>query len=579
MKCSQSLLGYIPYAAPRKEGVLMPRKHHKYHFSISIGLSTAFVFVILLIACSLVFLTNYMVKELIFQDIQTQLRDLASVGTLLVDGDLHKEITKPEQENEAAYLSIKQKLYELKMRSTGVRYVYTMRETQEGDLVFVVDAEQDAAYVSHVGDVYDDATTALVEAFKNKAGIYIDDTFTTDQWGTWVSGFAPFYTSDGKFEGILGIDISAQHVKDYQTKTLRLIFIFTLIIIIFILILAMFISKRITTPLALLEKDIDKIQHLELNEETEAYTAFREINSMNNTINNMKRALKSFRKYVPAELVAQLIDSHEEAVLHVERKNITMLFSDIENFTVLAESISSADLIEIMSGYFGGLSQIILDNRGVVDKYIGDAIMAFWGAPMSLENREYYACKTALECMAYLKTFNETLRAKGLPEVHTRMGIHTGEALVGNIGYDMRLNYTAIGDNVNLASRIEGINKFYHTKIMISETVYRQVARQVNARKLDCVVVKGKKTGIDVYELISLRTSEQASPLELVTHYEEAMTEFYARHFEQALILFERILENYPEDGPAQIQCDLCRIYIETPPEEGWTGLRIFDTK
>ncbi len=418
-----------------------------------------------------------------------------------------------------------------------------------------------------------------MQAFSNKTGIYIDDTFTTDQWGTWVSGFAPFYTSDGKFEGILGIDISAQHVKDYQAKTMQFILIFTVIIIVIVLILAVFLSKRITTPLALLEKDLNKIQHLELDEEAEPHTAFREINSINNTVTNMKRALKSFRKYVPAELVAQLIDSHEEAVLRVERKNITMLFSDIENFTVLAESISSADLIEIMSGYFGGLSQIILDNHGVVDKYIGDAIMAFWGAPHALENREYYACKTALECMAYLETFNAELAAKGLPTVHTRMGIHTGEALVGNIGYDKRLNYTAIGDSVNLASRIEGINKFYHTQVMISDTVYRQVSRQVFARKLDCVVVKGKKIGIDVYQLMSLRTQEQESPLKVITLYEEAMTEFYARHFEKALFLFEGVLELLPDDEPSKIQCELCRRYIAIPPEEGWTGLRVFDTK
>ena len=557
----------------------MSPDRRKISYSISIGLSTAFVLVIVLISLSLVLLTNQLVKTLIFQDVQTQLRDIAAVGTLMIDGDAHRTLISADQENTSAYKNIKDKLYALKTRTTGVRYVYTMRQQADGTILFVVDAEQDISNISHVGDIYMKPSEALLQVFKDKSQIIVEDHFTTDKWGTWVSGFAPFYAADGKFEGVLGVDISAQHVKDYQAKALQFIFIATGVIIGFMLLIALFISRRITRPLALIEQDIDQIQHLNLDESVAVNTHFREISSMNHTLNNMKKALKSFRKYVPAELVTELIRSKEEASLHVERKNITMLFSDIKNFTVLAESISSADLIEIMSGYFGGLSQIVLTNHGVVDKYIGDAVMAFWGAPLPLENREYFACKSALESIAYLEDLNVRLASMGLPIINTRIGIHTGEALVGNIGYDQRLNYTALGDNVNLSSRIEGINKFYHTQILISETVYRQVARQVYARKLDCVVVKGKKTGIDVYHLMGLRSSANEDLEKICNLYEEGMAAFYQRRFEIALAIYEKVLARLPEDAPSKIQIDLCKAFLKTPPEEGWTGLRVFDTK
>lgn len=557
----------------------MSLSKREYRFSISVGLSSAFVLVIVLIAFSLILLTNQLVRALIFQDVQTQLRDIAAIGTLMIDGDAHRTLMQADQENTPTYLAIKDKLYALKTRTTGVRYVYTMRQEADGTILFVVDAEQDIANFSHIGEVYTEPSEALIKAFTDKSQIYIEDRFTTDKWGTWVSGFAPFYASNGQFEGILGIDISAQHVKDYQAKAVEFIFFATSLIIGLMLIIAMFISRRITRPLALIENDIDRIQHLHLDESVVINTHFREISSMSHTLSNMKKALKSFRKYVPAELVTELIRSKEEAGLHVERKNITLMFTDIENFTVLAESISSADLIEIISGYFGGLSQIVLTNQGVVDKYIGDAVMAFWGAPLPLEDREYYACKAALESLDYLEDFNRHLASMGLPIIKTRIGIHTGEALVGNIGYDQRLNYTALGDNVNLASRIEGINKFYHTNALISETVYRQVSRQVYARKLDCVIAKGKKTGIDVYHLMGLRSSPSDAIEKVCNLYEEGMAAFYQRRFEIALAIFESVLVLLPDDVPSKIQIDLCRTFLETPPEEGWTGLRVFDTK
>src|SRR3990167_996157 len=218
----------------------------------------------------------------------------------------------------------------------------------------------------------------------------------------------------------------------------------------------------------------------------------------------MKQSLRSFQKYVPAALVRQLIKLGTAAEVGGEKKSMAFLFSDIRDFTTISERLNPSDLAKYICDYFDALSSIIIANRGTIDKYIGDAIMAFWGAPLPEADPCRQAAKSALECVRRLENLNEKWQLEGRPELFTRFGIHVGDAIVGNFGSSERLNYTAIGDVTNTASRLEGINKIYGTQILVSDAVYRVIKEQFVLRLVDCVILKGKNEPSYIYELIAV---------------------------------------------------------------------------
>jgi len=190
-------------------------------------------------------------------------------------------------------------------------------------------------------------------------------------------------------------------------------------------------------------------------------------------------------------------------VLAAAKKTIAILFSDIKNFTSIAEEMDPDQLTHLICEYFDELSKIIISNKGTIDKFIGDSIMAFWGAPLSEEKPCFHAAKSALISLHYLEILNAKWQSEGKPKLLTRFGIHIGEAIVGNIGSAERLNYTAVGDAINIASRLENINKIYGTKIIVSEDVYQFIKDQFVLRMLDHVTLKGKAKVSYIYELIA----------------------------------------------------------------------------
>ena len=219
----------------------------------------------------------------------------------------------------------------------------------------------------------------------------------------------------------------------------------------------------------------------------------------------MKAGLRSFQKYVPADLVRALLASGAEARLGGERKVLTVLFSDIAGFTGLAEKLDPEKLVDILAEYLEVMSQEIAETGGTVDKYIGDAIMAFWGAPRELPDHSVAACVAAMRMQERLLELREHAEQAGAPPLHMRTGIHSGELIVGNIGSESRLSYTAMGDTVNLSSRLEGLNSFYGTAVLISEATFKAAEQEIVARPLERVSVKGRSKGTLVYELLGLR--------------------------------------------------------------------------
>jgi len=345
-------------------------------------------------------------------------------------------------------------------------------------------------------------------------------------------------------------------------------------------IVATALSRSISRPIIQLSEETEKIKSFQLDEKTEIRSVIREIQLMSHAISSMKTGLKAFRKYVPAELVRQLIRTGEEARLGGRKRELTILFSDIAGFTTTSENLSPENLMVHLSEYLDEVTSIVIHEKGTVDKYIGDAVMAFWGAPVADDNHALHACQAALLCQKRIDELNEKWNREGKPPLPTRIGVNTGETIVGNMGSRERMNYTVLGDSVNLASRLEGVNKYYGTRIIVSESTYEKVAESFLFRPLDIVAVKGKTQGITIYELVAKRDDDLSPQKEqLCERFTKGVEAYLNRDWDGALRIFEQILEISPSDAATTLYRERCVRYKEDPPGPEWDGIVRMETK
>ena len=287
-----------------------------------------------------------------------------------------------------------------------------------------------------------------------------------------------------------------------------------------------------------------------------------------------------FSTYVNPSVVDQLIANPEKLRLGGQREELTVLFSDIEGFTGISEGLRSDELVTVLNIYLSKMARIILRNLGTLDKYVGDAIVAFWGAPIPQEDHALRACVTALEMQEGLVELHKEWEGGSKPRFRTRIGINTGEMVVGNMGGAEKVNYTVIGDSVNLASRLEGANKEYGTSIMVSHTTYEMVKHKILGRSLDTIAVKGRAEPVTVYELIQLREKPLAPEYEkFLECYAAADLLYRQRKWSEAIREFERALAVRPQDRPAKIYIERARIYASSPPPADWNGVFVMKTK
>lgn len=348
-------------------------------------------------------------------------------------------------------------------------------------------------------------------------------------------------------------------------QALRATMLISLILVLISSLIVFYLAKRISKPIVSLANEIDKIKHLNLESEKRVKSHIQEIILLDSSIASMRMVLRSFAHYVPKEIVKQLLEKEKEITLGGEKRTLTILFSDIIGFTTIAESLPIEIVMSSLEVYFDRLSKIILEGYGTIDKYIGDSIMAFWGAPIDIPTPDAFACQAALRCQATLTLFNEEQKKEGKPEFLTRIGIHTGEVIVGNIGTQERMNYTIIGDAVNEAARLEHINSLYHTNIVISEEVYQKIGDQFLTRPLDEVLIRGKKQKVKIYELIAkYGTDTEIAPKpgqeEICTLFSQAYNAYTLGKKSDAKDLFQSILQKFPHDFPTQLYLDRINI-------------------
>lgn len=292
-----------------------------------------------------------------------------------------------------------------------------------------------------------------------------------------------------------------------------------------------------------------------------------------------KRIKKMFGYYVNESLVEELIRNPNLLQLGGERKNLTVLFSDIAGFSTFSEKKKPEELVYFLNEYLSAMTEIVLNNKGTLDKYVGDAVMAFWGAPLKDDEHAFNCCITAIEMQRKLNELRVKWNVDINANILTRIGINSGEMVVGNIGGIQRFDYTVIGDNVNLASRLEGVNKVYGTDIIISENTYELVKERVFVRELDNLIVKGKTLPVKVYELIDIKENINNHNLRFYNYFDDGLSFYKKKDFVKAKEFFEKGISLNPLDNPSKLYLKRCSDYIDMPPGEEWEAVVKLDSK
>jgi adenylate cyclase len=292
-----------------------------------------------------------------------------------------------------------------------------------------------------------------------------------------------------------------------------------------------------------------------------------------------RKVRKTFSQYL-APGVIDLMEKDPEKYLGMggEMKELTILFSDIRGFTTISEKLTPNELVQLLNEYFGQMTEILFATNGTLDKFIGDAIMAFWGSPVPQEDHAFLSCSCALQMVSGLAQLNQKLQLAGRPPIGIGIGLNTGLVNVGNMGSERRRSWTVMGDNVNLASRLEGITKEYHVQLIISEATYRHVSSQFVCRELDKIRVKGKTLPVNIYELMDVEDNRSLHQ-PLLEAFDRAMQEYRKQNWEQASELFAQVLSRFPEDGPTQVFLERAVEFSENAPEGEWDGVYVMKTK
>jgi adenylate cyclase len=291
-----------------------------------------------------------------------------------------------------------------------------------------------------------------------------------------------------------------------------------------------------------------------------------------------KRWLRqAFGRYVSPSVVEVITTHPERLELGGEEFETTVLFADLEGFTKLSETMQPHALIKLLNDYFSPMTQIILRYQGTLDKYIGDAIMALWGAPVPLDDHALRACRAALEMEKTMAELQEDWRIQGLPPLVARIGVHSGSVVAGNVGSRERFNYTALGDTVNLASRLEGVNKVYGTRILLSDDTRRYLQDRFLVRELDRVQVKGRGQPVTIYELIGNSLPEGSYPW--LDYFAAGLQAYRSRQWEEASQAFNEVLRLKPQDRPTQVFLGRCRFFSAAPPPADWQGVFVLNAK
>lgn len=456
-------------------------------------------------------ITYWHVRKILLIELQSKIISIASSTAITLNPTLINQIKNNPQESNPKYLQLQSELRKIRdanrRKDIYVKYIYILEQSplNRNTFNYLVDAEElNSKNYSPPG------TSAEIETNEAKLANYRDTVyspprFISDQWGDWMTGYAPIYDNSGRYIATLGVNIFASNVISQLHKLLGFGIFAFLITLIIALITGWFLSRHETVALQALHEGVRAIekgnlaQRIVVLSEDEFAELAAEINHMAQGLQEKERLRLNFARYVSQHVMETISNSDGPLKLSGERRKVTLLFSDIRQFTKLAEKSDPEQVVQILNEYFSSMVEIIFKNHGMLDKFLGDGIMVEFGAPLDDANQEYHAVKTAIDMQQELQILCQKWQTEGKPLIQIGIGIHTGFAVVGNIGSERRIEYTAIGDTVNVASRLEQYTKELKVPILISDSTVLAIRDKFNFKNLGPQTLRGRTDPIVVY--------------------------------------------------------------------------------
>jgi adenylate cyclase len=455
------------------------------------------------------FVLYFQFRQHAFEDEQIKAITVAATTAALIDPEPLKVIETRSDETNPGYLEVKNEL--LKARDANrrqdifIKFLYTIKPNPENpsQLIFLVDPETDPSLVSHAGDVMQNPYVG--DIVHHLRDYFSPGRFVIDQWGVWISGFAPVYDKDGNYVATVGADIAAQRYFFDLQRIIQLFSLGFLVSLVFALGGGYLLARKVTFSLRSLLFTVREIGQgnfkakslLHTDDEFEELST--EINLMAKGLDERERLKLNFARYVSQHVMEKILKTESMAKLQGERRKITVLFSDIRQFTNLAEQLPPEQVVSLLNTYFETMIDVIFRYHGTLDKFLGDGMMVEFGAPLDDATQEQHAVLAAIDMQRELKRLVEGWKKEGKPGIEMGIGIHTGQAVVGNIGSEKRIEYTAIGDTVNVAARLEQATKLLKKPILISDTTYQAVKDQFKITSLGPLILPGRQESTVVY--------------------------------------------------------------------------------
>jgi class 3 adenylate cyclase len=477
---------------------------------------------------------------------QNHLKAAAQAAAQYVSAEELDRYHSVEDAKNQGYRDLKMRLVQF-AKEYNILYVSYLREYDKDNFQYIVDNDFDQATIVGPGTILpiqDIARAALAgNVTATDLGSY------NESWQGLIAGFAPVYDSNGDFYCVADVDISDKVIFDQRrySSTMMILQISALSVSVIFGILNMLLYRKKAKQI---EDANIKLQYFN---------------------NNMRQA---FSTYLSEDVVEEIISDPARLQLGGVNRHMTALFSDIKGFTSIAEMLTPNHLVDLLNHYLSTMSDIILEQKGTIDKYQGDSIISFFGAPLELNDHALRACTAGIVMKRMEKDVNKYVMENGISPspLLTRIGINTGDMVVGNMGTQKKMNYTIISNAVNIASRLEGVNKQYGTWVLASDSTIQEAKGRLLTRRLDCVRVIGINEMIRIHEILEMKADASDALFEQVYLFHKALDLFEGRNWKDAESALNQVLKLFPDDGPSLLYLDRCRQFQEHPPLPDWDG-------
>lgn len=387
----------------------------------------------------------------------------------------------------------------------------------------------------------------------------------------WLAHVAQLKPVFGK-EAYLAVAVPISDVLGPLARNAQETLLVSVLVVLAFLPLVYLAAGAVSAPLGRVTREVSNLQNFDMAAAPPVRSAIAEIQDLAGALARTKLMLAAFAKYVPKNLVRQIVGSGVEPRLGGERRPVTVFFSDVRDFTTISEQVSPERLMEFTSEYLDGLVRLVLEHHGTVDKFVGDQVMAFWNAPTPNPGHAVDACRAVLACRDWSNAQNERWAREGTPILYTRFALHLGDAIVGNVGSSDRMDYTVVGASINLGSRIEGLNKVYGTQVLITQPVVDAIGDAFVHRPVDRVLPKGAVNPLDVHELVGAGEVE-SHVAERCAAWRLFYTVYLARDWPIASAALARFRERHGDDSLTRLYDERLRRFQAEPPPAGWDGV------